>query len=83
MKKGPLKTFLLCFLLAGIPILIISMFYDGVFCFGGDFMAQQFEFYQHVHDAVLSGNTLWDPQTDLGANLIGSYSFYLIGSPFF
>ena len=83
MKKGPLKTFILCFLLAGIPVLIISMFYDGVFCLGGDFMAQQFEFYQHVHDAILSGNTMWDSQTDLGVNLIGSYSFYLIGSPFF
>lgn len=83
MKKGPLKTFLLCLLLSGIPILIISMFYDGVFCLAGDFMAQQFQFYQHVHDAILSGNTMWDPQTDLGVNLIGSYSFYLIGSPFF
>ena len=83
MKKKLFLTFIICLLLAGIPVLLISVLNDGIFAFGGDFMAQQYEFYEHVHDAILSGNTMWDSQTDLGANLIGSYSFYLIGSPFF
>ena len=30
-----------------------------------------------------SGNLGWSHLTDLGANFIGSYSFYLLGSPFF
>ena len=35
------------------------------------------------HDAVRSGNIFWSWTTDLGANFIGSYTFYLLGSPFF
>ena len=36
-----------------------------------------------AHDAVRSGSFGWSWTTDLGANFIGSYSFYLLGSPFF
>ena len=32
---------------------------------------------------VKSGKFFWDFGTDLGSNFIGSYSFYLLGSPFF
>ena len=35
------------------------------------------------HDAIRSGNIGWNHLTDLGVNFIGSYSFYLLGSPFF
>lgn len=57
---------------------------DGYFIFFGDFNVQQIPFYQHCHEMVRSGNFYgWDWQTDLGANFIGSYSFYLLGSPFF
>ena len=44
---------------------------------------QQVPFYQMCHDAVRSGNLGWSWTTDLGANFIGSYTFYLLGSPFF
>ena len=36
-----------------------------------------------IHDAIRSGNFFWSWTTDLGANTIGSYTFYLLGSPFF
>ena len=36
-----------------------------------------------AHDAVRSGEVLWNSYTDLGANFIASYSFYLLFSPFF
>ena len=55
----------------------------GLFIYYGDFNAQQIPFYQLIHDSVLNGDTMWTNKTDLGANLIGSYSFYLISSPFF
>ena len=56
---------------------------QGLFLFYGDFNVQQIPFYQMCHDAVRSGNIFWSWTTDLGANFIGSYSFYLLGSPFF
>jgi hypothetical protein len=55
----------------------------GRFLFYGDFNVQQVAFYRLAHDAVRSGNLGWSHLTDLGANFIGSYSFYLLGSPFF
>lgn len=56
---------------------------EGYFLFYGDFNVQQVPFYKLAHEAVRSGNIFWNWNTDLGANFIGSYSFYLIGSPFF
>lgn len=56
---------------------------DGYFFFYGDFNVQQIPFYQMIHDSVQTGNIGWSYTTDLGANIIGSYSFYMIGSPFF
>ena len=75
------------FLLAlGMAVLLFLPFviYDrGYFTYYGDFNAQQIPFYQMAHDAVRSGRFGWNWLTDLGANFIGSYSFYLLGSPFF
>lgn len=81
------EKYLLAFLLAfGIMMIIMlpSMVYNkGLFLYYGDFNSQQLPFYQHAHDAIRQGNFFWDWGTDLGANFIGSYSFYLLGSPFF
>ncbi len=55
----------------------------GYFLFYGDFNVQQVPFYKLAHNAVRSGEIFWNWNTDLGANFIGSYSFYLLGSPFF
>ncbi len=61
------------------PAIIIN---KGIFLYYGDFNSQQLPFYFHAHDLVRSG-VLWDWGTDLGTNFLGSYSFYLLGSPFF
>lgn len=63
-----------------IPFMLMN---KGYFLFYGDFNAQQVPFYKLAHKAVKSGEIFWNWNTDLGANFIGSYSFYLIGSPFF
>lgn len=63
-----------------IPFILVD---QGFFLFYGDFNVQQIPFYQMCHDAVRSGNIKWSWTTDLGANFIGSYTFYLLGSPFF
>lgn len=56
---------------------------SGYFLFFGDFNVQQIPFYKLCHEAVKSGNVFWNWNTDLGAGFIGSYTFYLLGSPFF
>ena len=63
-----------------LPFLLVD---GGRFLFYGDFNVQQVPFYRLAHDAVRAGNLGWNQYTDLGANFIGSYSFYLLGSPFF
>lgn len=63
-----------------LPMLIVN---KGYFIYYGDYNSQQIPFYQYVHDAIRGGNVLWDWGTDLGSNFIGSYSFYMLGSPFF
>lgn len=63
-----------------LPFVIVD---NGYFLYYGDFNVQQVPFYQMCHDAVRSGNMGWSWTTDLGANFMGSYTFYLLGSPFF
>jgi len=83
-QKGKgLSTFFIAILVASaffVPYMIMG---EGYFTFYGDFNVQQIPFYQECHKAVRSGNIFWSSTTDLGANFIGSYSFYLLGSPFF
>ena len=55
----------------------------GIFTYYGDYNCQQIAFYMHAHELVTNGQIGWDWNTDLGVNFIGSYSFYLLFSPFF
>ncbi len=55
----------------------------GYFLYYGDFNVQQIPFYRLAQEAVRSGNWFWNWNTDLGVNFVGSYSFYMLGSPFF
>lgn len=83
-KKRPcLLTFLWGVGLSFLLFLPWIIYNGGYFFFYGDFNVQQIPFYQMIHDSVQSGNLGWSYTTDLGANIIGSYSFYMIGSPFF
>lgn len=74
----------------GIALGIAAVFFlpyilmdGGHFIYYGDYNVQQIPFYKLAHEAVRSGNFGWSWTTDLGANFIGSYSFYLLGNPFF
>lgn len=78
-----LRAFLLGLLVATVIYVPFMIYDNGLFLYYGDFNVQQIPFYQLVHDTIQNGNIGWSHNTDLGANLIGSYSFYLIGSPFF
>ena len=78
-----LKAFIYGLAVSFIFFIPFIVFDNGYFLFYGDFNVQQVPFYQMCHDAIRSGNIFWSWTTDLGANFIGSYSFYLLGSPFF
>ncbi len=82
-----LKRYFLAFLLGFSSLLIVFLPIiirnGGYFIYYGDFNSQQIPFYSLANDAVRSGSFGWNWYTDLGVNFIGSYSFYLLGSPFF
>lgn len=78
----------ICLLLIGFVItaafIVPSMIYDGgPFTFYGDYNVQQIPFWYEAHAAVKSGEIFWNWESDLGVNFIGSYSYYMLGSPFF
>lgn len=71
-------------LITAFLIFLPFIIYDhGLFLYYGDFDVQQIPFYRLAHDSIRSGDVLWNWNTDLGVNFMGSYSFYLLGSPFF
>ncbi len=76
-------TFLMALGISTAIFLPFIVYNGGVFMFLGDYNVQQIPFYKLAHEAVRSGDILWNHYTDLGANFIGSYSFYLLFSPFF
>lgn len=82
-KEQYLRAFFLALLIGVVIFLPFVIFDKGYFVFYGDFNAQQIPFYKMAHEAVHNGDLLWSFKTDLGVNFIGTYSFYLIGSPFF
>lgn len=78
-----IKVFVIAFVVSAI-FFLPSLFGDrGIFLFYGDYNVQQIPFYQLAHRAIREGNIGFNFYTDLGVNFIGSYSFYLLGSPFF
>lgn len=82
-KEKCLLTFVTAFFVAAaffVPYIIAG---HGYFTFYGDFNVQQISFYKTCHEAIRTGNIKWSWLTDLGANFVGSYTFYLLGSPFF
>lgn len=77
------QVFFIALFTAALIFLPFVVYDHGYFIYYGDFNVQQISFYRMIHDSIRSGNIGWSWTTDLGANLIGSYSFYLLGSPFF
>ena len=63
-----------------VPFIVLN---KGVFYYYGDFNVQEIPFYQMLHSMVRDGTMGWNHLTDLGTDTLASYSFYLLGSPFF
>ncbi|MBR6791309.1 MAG: YfhO family protein [Oscillospiraceae bacterium] len=77
------SVFLLALAAAALIFLPFLIMDGGLFVYYGDYNVQQIPFYQMCHQMVRSGEMGWNWYTDLGANFVGSYAFYLLGSPFF
>ena len=82
-RRPVLTSFLIALLTAVLLFVPFIIYNGGIFYYYGDFNVQEIPFYQICHDAVRSGQMGWNHTTDLGSDLISSYSFYILGSPFF
>lgn len=82
-RKYYARAFLYALAMAAVLLLPFVIIDRGFFVYYGDYNAQQMPFYKTCIEAVQSGNFGWNWKTDLGANFVGSYSFYTLGSPFF
>ena len=83
--QGPflLWTFLIALGTAALLFVPFIIYHGGIFYYYGDFNVQEIPFYQMIHGEIQNGNLGWNHLTDLGTDTIASYSFYLLGSPFF
>jgi len=77
------KTFFTAMAIALVLFVPAMLVDQGYFLFVGDFNSQQIPFYKIAHEAIRNGEWGWNWYTDIGANFISSYTFYLLGSPFF
>ena len=82
-KLFGLRVFLISIITATALFLPFIIMGGGVFYYYGDFNVQEIPFYQLVHDAVRNGDVGWMHNVDLGTDMLSSFSFYLLGSPFF
>lgn len=78
-----LLSFGLAIIAAAVLFVPFMVYNGGVFYYYGDFNVQEIPFYQLAHQTVKSGQLGWSHITDLGSDFLSSYSFYLLGSPFF
>lgn len=82
-KEKYLQVFFAAFFIFFIAVLPMLIYNKGIFLYYGDYNAQQIPFSHVLHKAIRSGEIGWNWTTDLGSDLMTSYSFYLFGSPFF
>lgn len=82
-KEKYLMAFLMGFIVLLVALIPIMVCENGYFIYYGDYNAQQIPFNNLANDAVRNGQLGWNWFTDLGSDLLTSYSFYMIASPFF
>lgn len=88
-NKDSLFYYFIFLVILGVGFLIVALVYnDFTTPFSGDYVAQQFSFYINGYDDwhhfFKTGEfVLYDSNTFLGANNIGSNSFYYLFDPFF
>lgn len=87
MKKKSINVYFKAFLLGILTAFCIFLPYlvldKGFFTYAGDFNSQQIPFYMYMNRMVKQGSLNWGWAIDLGSSVVNSYSFYLLGSPFF
>lgn len=74
---------LFAFLIASVSVIPVLIMHRGNLFLVGDFITQQIPFIKESRRVILSGTPFWSANTFLGANFIGTYSFYTFTSPFF
>ncbi|MCM1166076.1 MAG: YfhO family protein [Lachnospiraceae bacterium] len=77
------RAFFVALIMSAVMFLPFVIIDRGYFVFYGDYNAQQIPFFKMCVQAVHDGLQGWDWHTDLGANFVGSYTYYTLGSPFF
>ena len=77
------KSFFTALIMAAVMFLPFLIIDQGYFTYYGDYNSQQIPFFKHCIELLHNGTSGWDWSTDLGANFVGSYSYYTLGSPFF
>ena len=75
-KESCIKVFFLAFALSAAVFIPYIIAEHGYFFLYADYNMQQIPFGVLAQEAVRSGEFFWNWSTDLGANFIGSYSFY-------
>ena len=83
-KKFPvaLKAFCVNLMIACIVILPFMIMDRGYFAMTHDYSAEEIPYQMLMNQAVRSGNLLWNWGIDLGGNVLETFSFYNLGSPF-
>lgn len=77
-----LLSFLLSFLLGSIIVVPEIIAGGGIYNIADDFNLQQIPFNEFINSSIKSGNIFWNNASDLGSNLIGTFSFYNMFSIF-
>lgn len=79
------QTFILAFLTALLLFLPISLrdaMLGQPFHYAGDYNSQSMLFWQYANQFIKDGGSFsWE--TELGSGFVNSYSYYMLGSPFF
>lgn len=81
--SGEFMSFVLCFATAIMLFLPFAIVDKGFFQFCGDYNSQQIPFYYYLNSFFKDGGGSYSWISDLGGSIANTYSFYLIGSPFF
>lgn len=82
-KKSFFITLIFTTLITVVAILPTIIRYSGNLYLVGDYMTQLIPFIKEGRRMFLSGTPFWSCNSFFGSNFLGSYSYYVYGSPFF
>ncbi len=82
MKKS-IQAFLLNLIVGAAVFLPYMIASNGIMAITNDFNVQSTDFGIVINDAVRIGQGFWSPIIDMGSNIVSTFSFYNISSPFY